>query len=87
MEERLLVTSYLDYQLFNESFKKYDNPNIYREYLEKIIEKIVAESSMDEKKAGILPWLCHSPTLIAPEETWFSSQGSCSDTTEAPETL
>lgn len=49
MEERLLVTSYLDYQLFNESFKKYDNPNIYREYLEKIIEKIVAESSMDEK--------------------------------------
>lgn len=49
IEDRILVTSYLDYQLFKEGFKKYDNPNIYREYLEKIIEKIVAESSMDEK--------------------------------------
>lgn len=49
LNSKMLITSYLEYQLLNECLKDYNNPNIYKEFLEKIIEKIVSESTMDEK--------------------------------------
>ena len=46
---RLLITSYLEYQQLNNLLKKPKDENVYRAFLERLIEKMVIDSSMDEK--------------------------------------
>lgn len=48
LNNKLMVCSYLDYMLLKECTKE-SSDNSYRIFLERLIEKIVLESSMDEK--------------------------------------
>lgn len=49
LNDSLLITSFFEYQLLKECNKKDSNDNIYKLFLERIIEKMVLETSMDEK--------------------------------------
>lgn len=49
IEEKLTITSYLDYKILCDCFKNKSETNVYRVFLERLIEKMVAESSIDEK--------------------------------------
>lgn len=49
LNNKLTISSYLEYQLLKDCLKKDVSSNAYRDFLERIIEKLVLESSMDEK--------------------------------------
>lgn len=49
LEEKALITSFLEYQTLKDSFLETNDENLYRTFLERLIEKMVLESSMDEK--------------------------------------
>lgn len=49
MEDELLITSYLEYKLVSEFYKINKNNNSYKAFLDRLIEKLVSESSIDEK--------------------------------------
>lgn len=49
INNKLLVTSYLEYQLLKKYNKVKSEGNIYKEFIERLIEKMVLEYSMDEK--------------------------------------
>lgn len=49
LENKIIMSSFLEYQLLKECQKNSKEENTYRAFLERIIEKMVLESSMDEK--------------------------------------
>lgn len=49
IKQRFFVTSYLDYQLLKNYNKISSEGNTYKEFIERLIEKMVLEYSMDEK--------------------------------------
>lgn len=49
LENNLLMTSYIEYLQLKNCNKEDTDENVYRLFLERIIEKMVMESSMDEK--------------------------------------
>lgn len=49
VDEKLMITSFFEYQLLKVCNKKKTEENVYRIFLERLIEKMVADSSMDEK--------------------------------------
>lgn len=49
LNNKFLITSFLEYQLLNDCLKDKKEDNVYRIFLERLIEKLVLESSMDEK--------------------------------------
>lgn len=49
VDERLLTVAFLNYQLLKECTQKKNSDNVYRLFLERLIEQMVNDSSMDEK--------------------------------------
>lgn len=49
VDEKLMITSFFEYQLLKVCSKKKAEDNVYRIFLERLVEKMVADSSMDEK--------------------------------------
>ena len=49
IEEELLITTYLEYKSLVDCYKDNKNNNIYKDFLDRLIEKLVSESSIDEK--------------------------------------
>ena len=49
VNSKLLVTSYLEYQVLNNCMKDNNISNVYKDLLEKIVEKLVSETNIDEK--------------------------------------
>lgn len=49
IEDELLITSYLEYKLLSDCYKNNKNNNTYKDFLDRLIEKLVSESSIDEK--------------------------------------
>lgn len=49
LNSKLMVSSFLEYQLLKDCLKSETLENSYKAFLERIIEKMVLESSMDEK--------------------------------------
>ena len=49
LDENLLITSFLEYHQLKSCKKENTTANTYRLFLERLIEKMVSESSMDEK--------------------------------------
>lgn len=49
IEDDLLITSYLEYKILANYYKINKNSNAYKDFLDRFIEKLVSESSIDEK--------------------------------------
>lgn len=49
VDEKLMITSFFEYQLLKMCNKKKSDDNVYRLFIERLIEKMVSDSSMDEK--------------------------------------
>lgn len=49
VDDKLMITSFFEYQLLKGCNKKKTEDNVYRIFLERLIEKMVSDSSMDEK--------------------------------------
>ena len=49
IEEELLITTYLEYKSLVDCYKDNKNNNVYKDFLDRLIEKLVSESSIDEK--------------------------------------
>ena len=48
IEDEFIITSYLEYKLLSNCYKNSKN-NTYKDFLDRLIEKLVTESSIDEK--------------------------------------
>ena len=49
IDDKLLITSYLEYQLLNEAYKDETNENVYKIFLDRLIEKMVQDTNVNEK--------------------------------------
>ena len=49
IDEKAVIMSYLEYQLLNEIYKEEDNENVYKLFLERLIEKMVQDTNVNEK--------------------------------------
>lgn len=49
IDEKAIITSYLEYQLLSEMYKDDENENVYKLFLERLIEKMVQDTNVNEK--------------------------------------
>ena len=49
IDDKAVIMSYLEYQLLKEIYKEDSNENVYKLFLERLIEKMVQDTSVNEK--------------------------------------